>query len=178
MDDEALNLDLGRGGVEVLIFQLALVTSVYGVSEVTPEALHVKIVGSAPYLLIRIEGYSDGTMLYLRMVAEIAHRLHYLGYACLIVSSEKGRTVSLYDALPTLLHYLCLDVGSGTVGLGVIMRYKPYDRLGGGIDAVGRQGAVEIPLFGQNDILQPLFYHLIPQEAGKDELLGRRRNGI
>ena len=51
------------------------------------------MVGSHAYLLIRIKGYADVTMLDVVVVAQEAHRLYDFGDTCLIVGSKQCGTV-------------------------------------------------------------------------------------
>lgn len=90
----SMYLHLSRGGVEVLILQFAHIAAVHSISPLAAELLHVEMMCSHANLLVGVERDADVAMGYLLMVAQIAHRLYYLGDTCLIVGAEEGVSVS------------------------------------------------------------------------------------
>ena len=96
---DAVNGNLSRCSIEVLILQIAYIATIHGVCPLTAELLHIEMVSTLANLLVRVEAYSDLSMLYLLMVAEVAHRLHYLGNAGLVVSTEQCSAIGNYEVL-------------------------------------------------------------------------------
>ena len=86
---DALNGDLSGCGIEVLIFQVADVAAVHGVSPVAAELLHIEVVGTHANLLVGVEGDADVAMLDFVVVAQVAHGLHNLGNTGLVVGAEQ-----------------------------------------------------------------------------------------
>ena len=99
----ALYVYLSRRGVEVLILQVSEVSAVHGVCPFASEFLHIEVVGAHSDFLIRVESHTDVTVLYLVMVAQPAHGLHYLGYSRLVVSPQQGVAVGHDDVLALML---------------------------------------------------------------------------
>ena len=84
----ALDSDAGSGGIEVLIFQVADVAAVHGVGPLAAKLLHVEVVGALADFLVGVESHAYVAMLDLIMVAQIAHGLHNLSHAGLVVGTE------------------------------------------------------------------------------------------
>ena len=95
----SLDVNLGTCSVEVLIFQVAQVATVHGVSPVATKLLHVEVMGSHADLLVRIEAHTDVAMLDFVVVAQVAHRLYNLGDARLVVGAKQGSAVGHDDVL-------------------------------------------------------------------------------
>ena len=94
MHRKAAHRDHCRGSVEVFVLQPAHIAAVHGISPLAAELLHVEMMCSHANLLVGVERDADVAMGYLLMVAQIAHRLYYLGDTCLIVGAEEGVSVS------------------------------------------------------------------------------------
>ena len=73
------------GSVEVLKLQFAHIATIHRVSPVAAELLHIEVVCAHANLFVRVEGNTDITMLYLRMVSQPAHCLYNLCNARLVV---------------------------------------------------------------------------------------------
>ena len=151
MNAHALDGHLARSGVEVLKLQVAEVAAVHSVCPLAAELLHIEVVRAHAYLLVRVEAHADISVLYLLMVAQVAHRLHYLGYSCLVVGAQQRCAVGNDEVLAHMMqqfgellrtahdawrqfnvaavivaHDVCLDVCSAAVGAGVIVAYETY----------------------------------------------------
>ena len=184
VDAEALDVYLCRGGVEVLVLQFAEVAAVDGVGEVAPEAPDVKIACAETYLLVGIECHAYGAVGYVGIVAEVAHGLHNLCYAGLVVGTEQGlfcsaRGISTYDVLAGggVVGDVGADAGTGAVGRRVVMGYEAYRGQVLGI-GVGRQRGIEVALVIEHHVVETFADHLVAQEAGKDPLLRRAGSGL
>ena len=190
MDAEALDVYLCRSGIEVLVLQFAEVAAVDGVGEVAPEALDVKIACAEAYLLVGIECHTYGAVGYVGIVAQVAHGLHYLCYAGLVVGTEQGggglfsdiaaeRSIGTYNVFTRLI--IVGDVGAyagtGAVGGRVVMGYEAYCGQVLGI-GVGRKGCIEVALVVEHHVVETFADHLVAQEAGKDPLLRRAGSGL
>ena len=153
MHAHALDGNLGRGGVEVLKLQLAHFASVHRVGPVAAELRHVEVMGTHANLLVGVEGYANLAVPDVLVVAQIAHRLHDFGNAGLVVGTEQCVAVghnevfahvaeqfgkllrTQHNALGeqnvasvVLLHDARFDVGTATVGAGVVVGNEAYRR--------------------------------------------------
>ena len=95
----SLDMNLGSSGIEVLVFQVAQVATVNGVSPVAPKLLYIEVMGTHTDFLIRIEAHTDVAMLDFLMVAEVAHGLYDFSDTCLVICTEQGSTVCHDDVL-------------------------------------------------------------------------------
>ena len=93
VDVEAPDGDLGGGGVEILILQLAQLAAVHGVGRGGPEALHVEVVGAAAHLLVGGDGHGDAAVGDLGMGGQILHGGEDLGHTGLVVGAQQGGAV-------------------------------------------------------------------------------------
>ena len=96
----ALDMDFGRGCIELLEFQLADLSSVHYVGIVSPESLHVELHHAASDFLVRGESDFDFPVLELRMLHHILDGVHDLSHTCLVVGSEQCRAVGGNDGFP------------------------------------------------------------------------------
>ena len=99
MNAHALDDDLGSGSIEVLVFQVAQVAAIYGVSPVAAKLLYVEMMCTHTDFLVRIETYADISVLDFVVVAQIAHSLYDFSDARLVVSTQQGSTVCHDDIL-------------------------------------------------------------------------------
>ena len=67
----ALERNFGRSGVEVLKLQFAYLTTVHRVSPVATELLHIELMGTEAYFLVRIEADAYLSMLDFRVFLQI-----------------------------------------------------------------------------------------------------------
>ena len=86
----SLNSNLGTGGIEVFIFQFALKTTINGVSEFSTKFLHVEIIHTPAYFLIRRETDTDFPVLNLRVRHQIFGSRHDLCNTRFIVSTQQS----------------------------------------------------------------------------------------
>ena len=93
MHAHSLDVHLCRSSIEVLVFEVAEVAAVHGISPLASELLHIKVVCSHTDFLVRVEAHAYVTVLYLVVVAQPAHGLHYFRNTCLVVSTEQSMTV-------------------------------------------------------------------------------------
>ena len=68
MHTSAIDMKLRSGSIEVLIFQFAQRTTVYGIRIICTEQLHIKMIRSGTDFLIRGETDADLAVLFLRMI--------------------------------------------------------------------------------------------------------------
>ena len=86
----SLNSNLGTGGIEVFIFQFALKTTINGVSKFSTKFLHVEIIHTPAYFLIRRKTDTDFPVLNLRVRHQIFGSRHDLGNTRFIVSTQQS----------------------------------------------------------------------------------------
>ena len=96
----ALDMNFGRGCIEILEFQLADLSSVHCVGIFSPEFLHVELHHAASDFLVRGESDFDFPVLELRMLHHILDGVHDLSHTCLVVGSEQCRAVGGNDGFP------------------------------------------------------------------------------
>ena len=89
MNTYTFNIYLGACSVEILIFQVAQVASINGISPVTTKLFNVEMMCTHTDFLIRIEAHSNVTMLDFVMIAQVTHGLYYLGNACFVVCPKQ-----------------------------------------------------------------------------------------
>ena len=77
----------GAGSVEVLELQLAHVAAIHGVCPFATKLLYIKVVRAHANLLVGIESHADVAVLYLLVIAQIAHSLYYFGDTGFIVGT-------------------------------------------------------------------------------------------
>ena len=201
MHADTFNINLGRGGIEVLELQLAHVATVHGVGPLATEALHVEMVGTHAYLLVGVEGYAYVAVGNLLVLLQIDHGLHNLGYAGLVVSTQQRRAVGHDEVFAhvvqqlgklawrrdnalgeqnvlavVLLDYLCLDAGTRAVGRRVVVG----NETDGGhlVLDVRLQRGVDVTLVVHLDIAQSLSLQFLLQVFGKHQLLGRAGHAL
>ena len=90
---DAIDGDLRTGGIEILELEFPNVSSIHRICPVASELLDIKMVGTHADLLIRVKGDTDVSMLNLRMIPEVAHRLYDLGNASLVVGAKERMAV-------------------------------------------------------------------------------------
>ena len=110
MHVETLHRDLGRSGVEVLVFQFSGFSAVHRVGPFAAELLHVEPLGALSDLFVGREGHF--AVFHFRVTQQLLHRTHDLGDAGFVVGAEQRGAVRAHDAV---LH-LRLHVLSGRVG--------------------------------------------------------------
>ena len=97
---------LGRGGVEVLVLQLADRAAVHGVGEIAAELGDVELVGAQADLLVGVEADAHLAVLDLGMSLQVGHRGDDLGDAGLVVGAEKRRAVGHDQVVAQIVHQL------------------------------------------------------------------------
>ena len=85
--------NLCHGGVEVLVLQLADGAAVHRVGPVGAEALNVELMGALADFLVRVEGYSDFTVLDFGMLLQVIDGTDDFGDAGLVVGAQEGGAV-------------------------------------------------------------------------------------
>ena len=99
MNAHALDDDFSSGSIEVLVFQVAQVAAIYGVSPVAAKLLYVEMMCTHTDFFVRIETYADVAVLDFVVVAQIAHSLYDFSDARLVVGTQQGSTVCHDDIL-------------------------------------------------------------------------------
>ena len=99
MNAHALDDDFSSGSIEVLVFQVAQVTAIYGVRPVAAKLLYIEMMRTHTDFLVRIETNADISVLDFVVVAQIAHSLYDFSDARLVVSTQQGSTVCHDDIL-------------------------------------------------------------------------------
>ena len=153
MYTHTLDADLGSCGIEVLVFQIAEVASVDGISPVAGKFFNIKVVSTHSDFFVRVETYTYISVLDFIMVSEIAHSLYDFSNSCFIVCTKKCRAISYDDVLAfvgfqfrkfidfgedawtqfnifaiIVADDACLDVFSTCIWTGVHVRYKSDGR--------------------------------------------------
>ena len=141
------------GSIKVLKLQFAHIAAIHGVAPFATEFLYIKVVRAHTNLLVRVKGHANIAVLYLLVVAQVAHRLYYLGYARLVVGTQQCGTIRHNQVLACVLQQLgefggthhntlrkqniaavvvaynvWLDVSTRAVGAGIIVRNKSDGR--------------------------------------------------
>ena len=80
-------------GIEVFVLQFSQCAAVYGVSELSPEALDIKAVCASADLFVRRKSHGDAAMLYFRMGDQVFHGGKDLCYARLVVGAQQRGAV-------------------------------------------------------------------------------------
>ena len=99
----ALDGNLGRRGVEVLVLQFAHVATIHRVGPFASEFLYVEMVGTHANLLIGIERHTYLTVLDVLVGFQKYHGLHNLGYTSLVVGTQQGVSVRHNQVLARML---------------------------------------------------------------------------
>ena len=200
MHREAGDLQLGGGGVEVLVFDLAGRAAVHRVGEIGPEALHVEQVGAFADLLVG--GEADAQLAVGQLFGlDALDGGEDVGDAGLVVAAQQGGAVGGHEGVPHqrvhhrelpgaqhlsagrqgdvaagVLHHLRLHVLAAGAGGGVHMGDQAQRGLvlaAGG----GGQGAVDIAVLVHAGVGDAQLFHLLHQQAGQVELAGGGRMG-
>ena len=106
------------GGIEVLELELAHIATVHGIGPLAAELPDIEMVGAHAYLLIRVEGDADIAVADLLMVAQIAHGLHDLCNAGLVVGSQQGVAVGDDQVFAYMLQQLGKLAGAADDAFG------------------------------------------------------------
>ena len=93
-------MNLGTGGIEVLVLQFALETAVHRICKIGTERLYVEVIHSAPNLLVGSEGDADFAVPHLGMFDKVFGCGHYLRDTGLVVCPQKRRTVGVNQSMP------------------------------------------------------------------------------
>ena len=93
MDAAAADIYLSGSGVEVFVLQLSHRAAVYRVGSLCSEMFYIKEIGASSHLLVRGKADADFAVWNFRVGQEKFCHRHNLGYACLIVCSQKSRSV-------------------------------------------------------------------------------------
>ena len=144
---------LGAGSIKVLKLQLAHIAAIHRVAPFATEFLYIKVVRAHTNLLVRVKGHANIAVLYLLVVAQVAHRFYYLGYARLVVGTKQRGAVSHNQVLACVLQQLGefggthhntlrkqniaavvvvydmrVDISTRAVGTGIVVRNKSDGR--------------------------------------------------
>ena len=93
MHAHTLDLDFGTSCIEVLVFEVAQVAAVNGVSPVAGKLVYIEMMSSHTDLLVRVEAYTYVAVLDFVVVAQIAHRLYDFCNTSLVVGSQQSGAV-------------------------------------------------------------------------------------
>ena len=90
---QSVDFDNRSSCIKVLIFYLAHITSIHGVSPFSTEFFYIELVRSFSDFFIRVESHSYSSVFYLRMLDEVFCGCHDFCYSRLVISSEKARSI-------------------------------------------------------------------------------------
>ncbi len=90
---------LSRSRIEIFEFQLPKRTAVHGIGDICPESLYIKMMRASSDFFVRCKGHMDITMEKILVLGDVFKHFHDLCNACLIIGSEKSRTVSDHEIL-------------------------------------------------------------------------------
>ena len=79
--------------IKVFVLQLSHRAAVYRVGGLCSEMFYIKEIGASSHLLVRGKADADFAVWNFRVGQEKFRHRHNLGYACLIVCSQKSRSV-------------------------------------------------------------------------------------
>ena len=189
------------GSIKVLKLQLAHVATIHRVAPFATELLHVKVVRTHANLLVGVKSHAYVAVLYLLMVAQVAHRLYYLGNARLIVGTKQSGTIRYNQVLACVLQQLgelfrthhntlaqqyvaavvvaynvWLNVSTRAIRAGIVMRNKSNGR--NLVFRVGLQRCVNVTLLVHLHIAQSFVFQFFLQVLGKHQLFRRTRYGV
>ena len=196
MDVLAADVHLEGGGVEVFILQLAVSAAVQSVGEVGAETGHIEQVCAPTDLLVGGKGHLYRAVFEIGMAQQLLAQGEDLGNAGLIVGAQQGGAVGDHQTLAlaagqlgelnrgedgtaafqhqvaavVIFYNAGLDVGRGHIVHHVHVGNKAQNGTGIAVDIAG-DGAVQITVFVQPDVLQAQLMHFLLQNAGKDQLL-------
>ena len=137
-----LDMDLCRGGVEVLELELPYLAAVHGIGIFGVEAGHVKLDHSPANLFVGSETNAHGAVLKLGMIHNILHRVHDFSNTGFIVGAEQRSTVGGDDGLALMsqqfgefgsLEAEARNTFQGDVGAVVVLDYLGLDVFSGGV---------------------------------------------
>ena len=117
---EALDMNGGTGGVEILIFQFAHLGSVHCVGPVGTKFLHVEEVCASTNLLIGVEGDADASVRNLMVFHQIGHGFHNLCDAGLVIGAEECVAVGDDEVFAHVVQHLGEHLGRGDDAFGGI----------------------------------------------------------
>ncbi len=150
---QALEGDLGTGGIEVFKLQLAHGATVHRVSPVTGEFLHVEVVGTQANFLVGVEAHADVAVLHLAVLLQPFHGAQYFGDTSLVVGAEQGVTTGDDE----LLTYVIIHFGE-------LLRVKR-----------------DVVLFIQHDgfavIFDDAWFHVVAAHVGGGVHVGNKADG-
>ena len=101
----ALDMDLGRCGIEVLELQFADLAAVHRVRIVRAEAGDIELHDAAADFLVGGEPDLDGPMLELRVRNDVLDRVHDFRHAALVVGAQECRTVGRDERLAHIMEH-------------------------------------------------------------------------
>ena len=101
----ALDVDLGRCGIEVLELQFADLAAVHRIGVVRAEAGDIELHDAATDLLVGGEADLDGPMLEFGMGHDVLDRVHDLRHAALVVGAEERCAVGRDQCLAHVVEH-------------------------------------------------------------------------
>ena len=116
----ALDGDLGGGGVEVFILELADCAAIHSVGEIAAESLDVELMGTQADLLVGVEADADLAMLDLGIALEISHSGDDLGDAGLIVGAKECCAVGDNQVIAQIIDQLGEILGIESDALSLV----------------------------------------------------------
>ena len=194
---QALNGNLGACGVEVLIFEFSLGTTVHGVGPVAAKFLHVKLVGTQTNLLVGVEANANFAVLHLGMLLEPLDGSDNLGDTCLVVGAQQGSAVGHDEVLANVvvkfgeLHGVENDVlllveSDGAAGIflhdawlnittahvGGSVHVGDEAQCGQWLVGVGGKSGIEVTIVVERYLAESHLLKVFLQLLGKDHLSG------
>ena len=113
----SLNLDVGAGGIEVLILQFADGTTVHGIGEIATESFDIEILNPLSNLFIGGEAHADFAVLDFGMGQQKFHGRHDFSDAGFVVRTQQGLAVGYQQGLSLVVSEFW-KVGEGELGMG------------------------------------------------------------
>ena len=194
---QALEGNLGAGGIEVLKLQFAHGTAVHRVSPVAAEFLHIEVVGAQADFLVGVEAHADVAVLHLGVLLQPLDSAQDFGDTGFVVGTEQGVTagndeflalvvvhlgelngvehdaglLAQDDRLTLILNDAGLHVVAAHVGRGVHVGNKADG--GHGLVGVGGQGGKQVAVVIERDVAQTHGMQFTLQFLGKYHLARR-----
>ena len=103
MNASAFNFHSRHCCIEALIFEHSELSPVNGIRLLRMKSCKVEKECPVTDLLIRSKSNSDASVNNVGIRSKIRQHLHYLCYACLVISTQKSRSVSPYEILSDVI---------------------------------------------------------------------------
>ncbi len=99
MDVSSFEMYSSQCCIKVFKLQFSDFATIHGISKISIEFFHIKMIGASSDLFIGCKGHTNGSMLYFRVLFQPLQRRYDLGNSGFIVGSQQGGSVGGDDVL-------------------------------------------------------------------------------